>query len=100
VLVAWGFTEAGERVLLSVMLGMRESHEDWLALGRDLIARGLGAPLLIVAEGVRPSVCEAEATGVVCQSGSRSPKWILRAVSAGVQERADLHFVSARSMAR
>ena len=51
VLVAWGFTEAGERVLLSVMLGMRESHEDWLELGRDLIARGLGAPLLIVADG-------------------------------------------------
>jgi transposase-like protein len=38
-------------VLLSVMLGMRESHEDWLALGRDLITRGLGAPLLIVADG-------------------------------------------------
>jgi putative transposase len=51
VLVAWGFTEEGERVLLSVMLGMRESHEDWLALGRDLIARGLGAPMLIVADG-------------------------------------------------
>ena len=51
VLVAWGFTEQGERVLLSVMLGMRESHEDWLALGRDLIARGLGAPLLIIADG-------------------------------------------------
>jgi putative transposase len=51
VLVAWGFTEQGERVLLSVMLGMRESHEDWLELGRDLIARGLGAPLLIVADG-------------------------------------------------
>ena len=49
--VAWGFTEAGERVLLSVMLGMRESHEDWLELGRDLIARGLGAPMLIVADG-------------------------------------------------
>ena len=31
-LVAWGFTENGERVLLAVMLGMRESHEDWLAL--------------------------------------------------------------------
>jgi Transposase, Mutator family/Calcineurin-like phosphoesterase len=39
VLVAWGFTEQGERVLLSVLLGMRESHEDWQALGRDLIAR-------------------------------------------------------------
>ena len=50
-LVAWGFTEAGERVLLAVMLGMRESHEDWQALGRDLIARGLGAPMLIVADG-------------------------------------------------
>src|SRR4029453_16820979 len=31
--------------------GMRESHEDWLALARDLIARGLGAPMLIVADG-------------------------------------------------
>jgi hypothetical protein len=31
-------------------LGAR-SHEDWLELGRDLIARGLGAPLLIVADG-------------------------------------------------
>jgi putative transposase len=51
VLVAWGFTEAGERVLLAVMLGMRESYEDWLSLARDLIARGLGAPLLIVADG-------------------------------------------------
>src|SRR3954471_11735685 len=51
VLVVSGFTEAGERVLLSVTLGMRESHEDWQALGRDLIARGLGAPMLIVADG-------------------------------------------------
>src|SRR4051794_41276429 len=33
------------------MPGMRESHEDWLELGRDLIARGLGAPMLIVADG-------------------------------------------------
>ena len=51
VLVAWGFTEDGERVLLQVMLGMRESYEDWQALGRDLIARGMGAPMLIVADG-------------------------------------------------
>jgi transposase-like protein len=51
VLVAWGFTDTGERVLLAVMLGMRESYEDWQALGRDLIARGLGAPMLIVADG-------------------------------------------------
>src|SRR5437588_6008800 len=51
VLVAWGFTEDGERILLSVTLGMRESHEDWQELGRDLIARGMGAPMLIVADG-------------------------------------------------
>jgi transposase-like protein len=51
VLVAWGFTDQGERVLLSVMLGMRESYEDWLSFARDLIARGLGAPMLIVADG-------------------------------------------------
>ncbi len=51
VLVAWGFTDQGERVLLAVTLGMRESYEDWQELGRDLIARGLGAPMLIVADG-------------------------------------------------
>jgi len=49
--IAWGFTEQGERVLLSVRLGMRESFEDWQELGRDLIARGLAAPMLIVADG-------------------------------------------------
>jgi putative transposase len=38
-------------VLLEVMLGMRESYEDWMALGRDLIARGLGAPMMVVADG-------------------------------------------------
>ena len=38
-------------MLLAVRLGMRESFEDWQALGRDLIARGLGAPMLIVADG-------------------------------------------------
>jgi putative transposase len=58
VLVAWGFTTDGERVLLAVMLGMRESREDWQALARDLIARGLGAPMLIVADGA-PGLIEA-----------------------------------------
>jgi transposase-like protein len=30
---------------------MRESHEDWLELGRDLTKRGLQAPLLVVTDG-------------------------------------------------
>src|SRR5271155_5310386 len=51
VLVAWGFTETGERALVGVCLGMRESKEDWLELGRDLARRGLAAPMLIVADG-------------------------------------------------
>jgi putative transposase len=33
--IAWGFTEEGQRVLLAVRLGMRESFEDWQELGRD-----------------------------------------------------------------
>ena len=49
--VAWGFTDDGERVLLAVSLGMRESFEDWQTLGRDLISRGLGGADLIVADG-------------------------------------------------
>ena len=36
-LVAWGFTADGERVLLGVMLGMRESHADWLELAIALV---------------------------------------------------------------
>ena len=35
VLVAWGFTTDGERILLDVCLGARERTEDWL----DLSAR-------------------------------------------------------------
>src|SRR3984957_4780858 len=30
---------------------MREAKEDWLELGRDLTARGLAAPRLVVADG-------------------------------------------------
>jgi transposase-like protein len=51
VMCAWGFTEDGARALVAVRLGARESKEDWLELGRDLTARGLAAPRLIVADG-------------------------------------------------
>jgi transposase-like protein len=50
-LCAWGFTETGERVLLAICLGMREVEQDWLWLGRDLTARGLPAPQLVVCDG-------------------------------------------------
>src|SRR5580704_244641 len=51
VICAWGITETGARELVSVRLGMREAKEDWLELGRDLTARGLAAPRLVVADG-------------------------------------------------
>ena len=51
VLVAWGYTATGGRVLLDVCLGQRERHEDWLDLGRGLARRGLRGPDLVVSDG-------------------------------------------------
>jgi putative transposase len=51
VLVAWGVTLEGRKVLLGLQLGSRESYEDWLDFGRDLLARGMRLPALIVADG-------------------------------------------------
>src|SRR5947209_4984807 len=51
VLVAWGVTLEGRKVLLGLQLGSRESYESWLAFGRDLIARGMNAPGLVCADG-------------------------------------------------
>src|SRR5437764_10680633 len=60
VICAWGITETGGRELVSVRLGMRETKEDWLELGRELTARGLPAPRLVVADGAAglPSAVE------------------------------------------
>jgi putative transposase len=51
VLVAWGVTLEGRKVLLGLQLGSRESYEAWLAFGRDLTARGMNAPGLVCADG-------------------------------------------------
>lgn len=49
--VAWCYDEEGRRELLAVRLGQRESLEDWLDLGHDLLRRGLMPPLLVVSDG-------------------------------------------------
>lgn len=49
--VAWCYDEDGRRELLAVRLGQRESLEDWLDLGHDLLRRGLMTPLLVVSDG-------------------------------------------------
>jgi hypothetical protein len=47
----WGYDETGRRVLLDVVLGQRERFEDWLEMGRDLVRRGLRAPMPAVTDG-------------------------------------------------
>ena len=49
--MAWGYDETGQGVLLDVVLGQRERFEDWLEMGRDLVRRGLRAPMLVVTDG-------------------------------------------------
>ena len=51
VLCAWGMTLEGQKVLLGLQLGSRESYEDWLDFVRDLSDRGLRCPALVVADG-------------------------------------------------
>jgi hypothetical protein len=57
---------------VSVRLGAREATEDWLELGRDLIARGLASPRLVVADGAPARVYPAEAHGM---SDTTLPHW-------------------------
>jgi putative transposase len=42
VLVCWGVTLEGRKILLGLALGSRESYESWLSFGRDLIDRASG----------------------------------------------------------
>jgi hypothetical protein len=61
VLCAGGIDRDGKWVLLDVCLGQRESEEDWLELGRGLTARGLRAPLPVIADGAPGLVNAIEA---------------------------------------
>jgi putative transposase len=58
VLVAWGLTLEGQKVLLGLQLGSRESYESWLDFGRDLARRGMRPPALIIADGA-PGIWKA-----------------------------------------
>ena len=58
VLVCWGVTLEGRKILLGLALGSRESYDAWLAFGRDMIARGLRAPALVIADGA-PGIWKA-----------------------------------------
>jgi transposase-like protein len=90
VLVAWGFTTEGQRVLLDVTLGQRERTEDWRELGRGLIRRGLRSPLLVVSDGA-PGLVRAITELWPGADRQRCAVHRLRDVLAKLPERGDLH---------
>ncbi|MGH9072228.1 MAG: IS256 family transposase, partial [Acidimicrobiales bacterium] len=90
VLVAWGYTEAGERVLLDVCLGLRERYEDWLEMGRGLTRRGLRAPWLAVVDGA-PGLNKAVDELWSKSDRQRCTVHRLRNVIAKLPKRQDLH---------
>jgi putative transposase len=51
ILVAWGITPEGYRVLLDLTLGNKESYENWRDLLRGMVKRGLKVPLVITSDG-------------------------------------------------
>jgi len=51
VLVVMGVDELGNKGLIALTDGFRESTESWLSLLRDLKARGINAPMLAVGDG-------------------------------------------------
>jgi len=86
VLVAWGVTLQGRKVLLGLQLGSRESYENWLAFGRDLIARGMNAPGLICADGA-PGLWKALRELWPAADEQRCTVHALRNVTAKLPER-------------
>ena len=90
VLVAWGFTTEGARVLLDVCLGQRERTEDWRELGRGLVARGLRSPLLAVTDGAPGLIRAVEELWPDADRG-RCTVHRLRNVLAKLPDRPGLH---------
>ena len=86
VLVCWGVTLEGRKILLGLALGSRESCEAWLAFGRDMIDRGLRAPALVIADGA-PGIWKAVAELWPDALEQRCTVHALRNVTAKLPER-------------
>ncbi len=86
VLVAWGVTLEGQKVLLGLALGSRESYESWLSFGRDLAERGLRSPALVIADGA-PGLWKAARELWPGADEQRCTVHALRSVTAKLPER-------------
>jgi len=51
ILCAWAILVTGEKVLLHIDLGNKESHSCWLDFLRNMVGRGLSVPLSITSDG-------------------------------------------------
>jgi putative transposase len=103
VLVAWGVTLEGRKVLLGLGLGLgsRESYEDWLDFGRDVKRSGLRPPALVVADGA-PGLWKAARELWPSADEQRCTVHALRNVVAKLSERhhAELRRASGASSTR
>jgi putative transposase len=86
VLVAWGVTLEGRKILLGLALGSRESYESWLDFRRDLVDRGLRAPAMVVADGA-PGLWKAVRELWPTADEQRCTVHALRNVTAKLPER-------------
>jgi putative transposase len=86
VLVCWGITLEGRKVLLGLALGSRESYDSWLAFARDMIARGLRSPALVIADGA-PGIWKAVREVWPDALGQRCTVHALRNVTSKLPER-------------
>lgn len=51
ILCAWAICADGRKLLLHMALGNKESYPNWLDFLRDMVRRGLSAPVLITTDG-------------------------------------------------
>ena len=79
-------TLEGQKVLLGLQLGSRESYQDWLDFARDLVARGMRSPALVVADGA-PGLWKAVAEAWPAALGQRCTVHKLRNLLAKLPER-------------
>ncbi len=72
VLVAYGITEAGTKVLLHIALGSKESYDSCKTFIHDMLQRSLRIPLLVISDdapGLRKSIkeCFPDSLYQICQ---------------------------------
>ncbi|MBU1148348.1 MAG: IS256 family transposase [Candidatus Omnitrophica bacterium] len=72
ILVAYGITEAGTKILLHIDIGTKESYDACKSFIHDMIQRGLNIPLLIISDdapGLRKAIkeCFSSSKHQICQ---------------------------------